>query len=201
MDAEAEKKAMAKEEDVVEMTQNPSQGGDLRIQFTPAPKPYRSRAEGKDEATFIPSSRRSQSVGSGARRRDSTTPLPPVLSAKEKSRRKAQKDEEKKHLDISEHLMSPQDVADKYNTNINMGSPSESLGLTTSQAEQLLLQHGLNILTPPSKRHWILKFWDCLSSLFNLLLILAGFLEYILLGINFKGNIQNVSLKTNFLTS
>jgi sodium/potassium-transporting ATPase subunit alpha len=96
-------------------------------------------------------------------------------------------------VDINEHLMAHQDVADKYKTRISMEKPGESLGLTTQQAEQLLLEHGPNILTPPSKRHWILKFWDCLSSLFNLLLILAGCLEYILLGINFKDNFQNVS--------
>ena len=119
---------------------------------------------------------------------------PPVISEKQKDRRKREKEEERKHVDINEHLMAHQDVAERYKTRISMEKPGESIGLTTQQAEQLLLEHGPNVLTPPKKRHWILKFWDCLSSLFNLLLILAGFLEYILLGIDFKNNFQNVSV-------
>jgi sodium/potassium-transporting ATPase subunit alpha len=190
----SEKKALHDEE-VVEMTQSPSQGGEhLRIQFIPTEKPERSRLGGKEDgSTFVPPSRRSQSVGSITRRPQSVVSLPPVLSEKQKARQKKEKEEEKKHVDINEHLMGHQDVADKYKTRINMERPGESLGLTTQQAEQLLLEHGPNILTPPKKRHWILKFWDCLKSLFNLLLILAGCLEYILLGINFKDNFQNVS--------
>jgi len=190
-----EKKALREKEDVVEVTQSPSEGGEhLRIQFIPTEKPERSRLGDKEDGpTFFPPSRRSQSVGSVTRRPQSIASLPPVLSKKQKDRRKREKEEEKKHVDINEHLMAHQDVADKYKTRISMEKPGESLGLTTQQAEQLLLEHGPNILTPPSKRHWILKFWDCLSSLFNLLLILAGCLEYILLGINFKDNFQNVS--------
>jgi sodium/potassium-transporting ATPase subunit alpha len=189
-----EKKALSGE-DVVEMSQSLPLAGDLRIQFTPAVKPDRSRPSGKEDTlTFIPPSRRSQSVGSITRRPQSITSIPPVLSEKQKARRKREKEEEKKHVDISEHLMAHQDVAERYKTNINMKSPGDSLGLTTQQAEQLLLEHGPNVLTPPKRRHWILKFWDCLKSLFNLLLILAGILEYILLGIDFKDNFQNVSV-------
>jgi sodium/potassium-transporting ATPase subunit alpha len=168
--------------------------GDHRIQFTQPVKPDRARLGGKEDAsTFVAPSRRSQSVGSITRRPQSIVSIPPVISEKQKKRQKREKEEEKKHVDISEHLMPHLDVAEKYKTRINMENPGESLGLTTQQGEQLLLEHGRNILTPPSKRHWILKFWDCLSSLFNLLLILAGFLEYILLGIDFKDNFQNVS--------
>ena len=86
------------------------------------------------------------------------------------------------------------EVAERYKTSINLVKPEESLGLTGQQAEQLLHEHGPNILTPPKKRHPLLKYLDCLRSLFNLLLILAGILEYILLGIDFKDNFQNVSV-------
>lgn len=172
----------------------PAAGGS-RIQFTSSVKPGRSRATGKAEGSiFVPPSRRSQSVGSTTRRVQSTVSIPPVASKKQRDRRRREKEEERKHVDINEHLMAHRDVAERYKTRINMEKPGESLGLTTQQAEQLLLEHGPNVLTPPSKRHWILKFWDCLSSLFNLLLILAGFLEYILLGIDFKNNFQNASL-------
>jgi len=183
------------DEKVVQMTQSPTQERDVRIQFTPTVKPGRARASGKDEAsTFEVPSRRSQSIHSIPRRPQSIVSLPPVISEKQKKRRKREKEEEEKHVDINEHLMAHSDVAEKYKTRIDMGRPGESLGLTTEQAEQLLLEHGPNVLTPPSRRHWILKFWDYLSSLFNLLLIFAGVLEYILLGINYKDNFQNVSM-------
>ena len=196
MDSDPEKKAIVAD-DAVELAHNTTHtGGDQRIQFIPTVKPEREpRAGTKDDAsTFVPPSRRSQSVGSLTQRRQSNISLPPVISEKQKARRKQEKEEEKKHVDINEHLMPPLEVAEKYHTHINMDKPGDSQGLTSEQAAQLLIEHGPNILTPPSKRHWILKFWDCLKSLFNLLLILAGVLEYILLGINYTENFQNVSL-------
>jgi sodium/potassium-transporting ATPase subunit alpha len=198
MDPDAEKKAAAAEENVemVQMTTHP--GGDHRIQFIPTVKPERESRPGvKDEGSlFVPPSRRSQSVSSITQRgrRQSNVSIPPVISEKQKARRKQEREEEKKHVDINEHLLPHLEVAEKYHTKINMAKPGDSQGLTTEQAAQELLKHGPNILTPPAKRHWILKFWDCLKSLFNLLLILAGILEYLLLGIDFKDNFQNVSL-------
>jgi sodium/potassium-transporting ATPase subunit alpha len=196
MDLDPEKKQIAAD-DSVEMVQTTTlPGADQRIQFIPTVKPERQpRAGAKDDGpTFIPPSRRSQSVGSITQRRQSNVSLPPVISEKQKARRKQEKEEEKKHVDINEHLMPHLEVAEKYHTRINLDKPGDSQGLTSEQAAQLLIEHGPNILTPPSKRHWILKFWDCLKSLFNLLLILAGVLEYILLGINFHENFQNVSI-------
>jgi sodium/potassium-transporting ATPase subunit alpha len=185
MDGEEEKNA------IQELTKTNTQDAPpQRIQFIPTEKPERSGRD--DGTTFVPPSRRSQSVGSVVRRTQSIVSLPPVISAKDRKIREREKKDEVKHVDISEHLMSASDVAARYKTSINTVKPGESLGLTAQQAEQLLLEHGRNNLTPPSKRHWILKYWDCLSSLFNLLLILAGILEYILLGIDFKGNFQNV---------
>lgn len=197
MDPDVEKKAAAAQDNVemVQTTTNPAR--DHRIQFIPTAKPERDSRPGiKDEGTlFVPSSRRSQSVSSVTQRgrRQSNVSIPPVISAKQKARHKQEKEEEKKHVDINEHLMPHLEVAKRYHTRIDMAKPGDSQGLTTEEAAQGLLEHGPNILTPPSKRHWILKFWDCLKSLFNLLLILAGVLEYILLGIDFKDNFQNVS--------
>jgi sodium/potassium-transporting ATPase subunit alpha len=193
MDPDSEKK-IVEDADTVEMVQT-HPAGDHRIQFIPTIKPERDGRPGArdDGSTFIPPSRRSQSVGSLTQRRQSGVSIPPVESKQQKARRKAEQEEEKKHVDISEHLMPHLEVAEKYHTKINMAKPGESQGLTTEQAAQLLVEYGPNILTPPPKRHWILKFWDCLKSLFNLLLILAGFLEYILLGIDFHDNFQNVS--------
>jgi hypothetical protein len=173
-------------ENILETRQNPAHGGSHRIQFTPTAKPDRGRpVSGKEDIlTFVaPTTRRSQSAAS----------IPQVISEKDKDRRRNEKEEEK-NVNIDEHLMVHQDVAEKYKTRINMERPEESFGLTDQQAEQLLHEHGPNVLTPPKKRHPFLKYLDCLSSLFNLLLILAGILEYILLGINFKDNFQNVSV-------
>jgi len=170
-----------------EMSQNATYGGGQRIQFIPPIRPDRGRPViGKEDAltSVAPIKRRSLSVHS----------IPQVISEKDKNRRKIEKEEEKKHVDIDEHLMPHQDVADRYRTKINTKKPEESLGLTSQQAEELLHVHGPNILTPPKKRHPFLKYLDCLRSLFNLLLILAGILEYILLGISFKDNFQNVSV-------
>jgi len=187
---DAEKTALAS--DLVEMARVPTVGGDPRIQFTETVRPTRSR----EDLTFFPPNRRSQSIGSIQRRPQSIVSIPPVTSKAQQKRRQKEKEEEQKHVDVTEHLMDHEKVAEMYHTNINMTRPEESVGLTSEQAAQLLIEHGPNNLTPPSKRHWILKFWDYLSSLFNLLLIFAGILEYILLGINFKDNFQNVSRRS-----
>jgi sodium/potassium-transporting ATPase subunit alpha len=160
--------------------------GDQRIQFVSTARPDRTKTGGGEDNISIyvaPPGRRPQSIVS----------IPQVISRRERRRRKSEKDEEEKNVDIDEHLMSHNDVAERYQTLINMEKPDKSLGLTTHQAEELLVSHGPNALTPPARRHPFFKYLDCLFSLFNLLLILSGILEYILLGISFKNNFQNVS--------
>jgi sodium/potassium-transporting ATPase subunit alpha len=127
--------------------QNATLGTGQRIQFIPSTSPDRGRsANGKEDAvTFVaPIRQRSRSVHS----------IPQVISEKDKKRRKIEKEEEKKHIDIDEHLKPHQDVAERYKTGINMDKPEESLGLTGEQAELLLREHGPNILTPPKTKHW-----------------------------------------------
>jgi sodium/potassium-transporting ATPase subunit alpha len=156
-------------------------GGDQRIQFAPSVRPGRRPGIGEDDA-----------IAPIAQRRQSVQSIPQVVSEQEKIRRKREQEEEK-NVNIDEHLMKHQEVADRYKTRINLDKPGDSQGLTAQQVEQALQEQGLNVLTPPKKRHPFLKYLDCLRSLFNLLLILAGILEYILLGIDFKDNFQNVS--------
>ena len=157
-----------------------------KIQFTPTEKPERGGPlHEKEDASSIygaPVTRRSPCIAS----------IPQVISEKDKKIREKEREAEQKHVDIDEHLMSLQDVASRYNTKINIAKPGESAGLTKSQVDQLLLEHGPNILTPHKKRNPFVNFLGYLSSLFNLLLILSGVVEYILLGISFKGNFQNV---------
>jgi sodium/potassium-transporting ATPase subunit alpha len=120
-------------------------------------------------------------------------PIPQVIREKDKKIRNKQAEVESTHVDIDEHLMGVQDVATRYDTKIDLETPQNSAGLTKSQVDQLLLSHGPNVLTPQKKKNPILKYIGYLSSLFNMLLILAGVMEYVLLGIDSKTNSQNVS--------
>jgi sodium/potassium-transporting ATPase subunit alpha len=166
-------------ENALETAQTPGPGGNLRIQFTPQAKPGRpKRDEGEISTAGPPTGRR--------------TSIPQVIT--EKDRRKREKDDKKKNVDIVEHLMSIQEVSEKYDTRISIDKPGSSQGLTAQQVERLLQEHGPNVLTPPKKRHPFLKYLDSLRSLFNLLLIVAGVLEYILLGIDYHDNFQNVCI-------
>ncbi|CAG8536756.1 6103_t:CDS:2, partial [Acaulospora colombiana] len=97
----------------------------------------------------------------------------------------------RKNVDIDEHLFSIEKVAERYNVDVNTVKPAESRGLQESQAAQLLATNGPNVLTPPKKKHPIMKYLECLSTLFNILLIIAGILMYILFGINSVANQAN----------
>lgn len=80
-----------------------------------------------------------------------------------------------------------------------MLKPANSKGLSLSQVEKVRSETGLNVLSPPKKKHPIVKYIECLFNLFNLLLILAGVLNYILLAIDFEANFPNVSCLFFFL--
>ncbi|RHZ47151.1 hypothetical protein Glove_590g46 [Diversispora epigaea] len=100
----------------------------------------------------------------------------------------------KRKFDIDEHLHTIEEIADLYHVNINSDKPSESRGLNQEQADRLLQEHGPNVLTPPKKKHPILKFFERLFTLFNILLMVAGVLMYILYLIDRVGNKANVYL-------
>jgi hypothetical protein len=158
----------------------------FKIKFTPSEKPGSGRPlRDKEDPSLIsgaPINGRSRSNAS----------IPQVISQKDKTIRKKEKEADQKHVDIDEHLMNLEDVVIRYNTKINMEKPGESAGLTKTQVDQLLLDYGPNDLTPPKTINPFIKYLGYLSSLFNLLLILAGVMEYILLGISFKANFENV---------
>ncbi|KAJ1883105.1 hypothetical protein H4R99_000924 [Coemansia sp. RSA 1722] len=105
---------------------------------------------------------------------------------------KASPEEKAKNVDITEHLMSLDEVCAKYSVKVNASRPQDSCGLQEHQAADLLAQNGPNTLTPPKRKSGLQKFLICLSSLFNLMLIAAGILEYILLAIDFKNNKANI---------
>ncbi|KAI9345029.1 hypothetical protein BDR26DRAFT_818675 [Obelidium mucronatum] len=99
-----------------------------------------------------------------------------------------------KALSVTEHLMTISEVATKYNVSIDASKPQDSQGLTAAEAAKRLAENGPNQLTPPKKRHWLLRFLDILLGLFNLMLIISGIACYILLGINYEANYQNTYL-------
>ncbi|KAI9303354.1 hypothetical protein BJ944DRAFT_241529 [Cunninghamella echinulata] len=104
----------------------------------------------------------------------------------------------KKSVDITEHLLSAEECASKYETDIDILKPTNSKGLSLSQVEKIRSETGLNMLSPPKKKHPILKYIECLLNLFNLLLVLAGVLNYILLAIDYQTNFQNTYLGAIF---
>ncbi|KAK3825583.1 MAG: hypothetical protein J3Q66DRAFT_107013 [Benniella sp.] len=110
----------------------------------------------------------------------------------------ASKDKEKKakekQLDITEHLFPVEDIAARHGVSIDTAKASNSKGLDSSVASQRLAENGPNILSPPKQIHPFMKFIHCLTSLFNLLLILAGILNYILLAVDPKNNKVNTYL-------
>ncbi|KAJ3323322.1 hypothetical protein HDU93_002946, partial [Gonapodya sp. JEL0774] len=95
-------------------------------------------------------------------------------------------------VDIMEHLMTIEDIQKKYDTKVDFVSPGHSLGLTVEEAAKRLAENGPNSLTPPPKRHPILQYLDRLRGLFNLIMLLAGTLTYIIYGIDPANNGPNV---------
>ncbi|KAG6876171.1 hypothetical protein C0992_000604 [Termitomyces sp. T32_za158] len=98
------------------------------------------------------------------------------------------------NVDIQEHRLSFSKIADTLNTSIDTKDAGNSYGLTTAEAQARLQRDGPNVLTPPQKKSALRKFLDRLFTMFNILLMIAGVLEYVLLGIDFKANFQNTYL-------
>ncbi|KAI0730164.1 aminophospholipid-transporting P-type ATPase [Fomitopsis betulina] len=98
------------------------------------------------------------------------------------------------NVDIYEHSLSYDQLGAALETSIDTKEPHLSYGLTADEAKARLARDGHNVLTPPKKKSAFRKYMDCLITMFNILLIVAGILEYILLGIDFKDNFQNTYL-------
>ncbi|PKC04734.1 P-type cation exchange, alpha subunit of ATPase [Rhizophagus irregularis] len=145
-----------------------------KIQFTEQQKPDHFKSEA-NSSTVEPSTR-----------------SPPATKETKEG------DSKKKHVDIDEHLFKPEEVAERYHVDINTYKPSDSRGLNINQAKKLLEDHGPNILSPPKRKHPILKYFECLMTLFNILLILAGILMYILFAIDPANNQPNTYLGAIF---
>ncbi|KAJ7891269.1 aminophospholipid-transporting P-type ATPase [Mycena olivaceomarginata] len=98
------------------------------------------------------------------------------------------------NVDITEHSVPLASLGETLKTSIDTKDPGNSHGLTAAEAAARLARDGPNLLTPPKKRSPLRQYIDRLLTMFNVLLIVAGILEYILLGIDFKNNFANTYL-------
>ncbi|PPQ82387.1 hypothetical protein CVT25_008348 [Psilocybe cyanescens] len=98
------------------------------------------------------------------------------------------------NVDIHEHQYDFDALTDELKTNFDIKDPGHSFGLTSDEAKERLKRDGPNILTPPKKKSAFRKFLERLFTMFNILLMIAGLLEYGLLGFGFHANIQNTYL-------
>lgn len=87
-----------------------------------------------------------------------------------------------------------EEIAARHNVSIDLLKAGNSQGLSTAAATERLAENGPNVLSPPKQVSPFMKFFHCLTSLFNLLLILAGILNYILLAVDPVANKVNVSV-------
>ncbi|KAJ3330656.1 hypothetical protein HDU76_005170 [Blyttiomyces sp. JEL0837] len=101
------------------------------------------------------------------------------------------KDNEAKKVDIEEHLLTFEQLKALHKTDFNEKKPTESKGLSAAEAAQRLQTNGPNILSPPKKKSMLLLYFECLFTLFNLLLLISGVLTYVLYGIDPKDNPTN----------
>ncbi|KAF9464625.1 aminophospholipid-transporting P-type ATPase [Collybia nuda] len=97
-------------------------------------------------------------------------------------------------VDIQEHRLPITNLEEALKTSIDTKDAGQSFGLTSEEAKARLQRDGQNVLTPPKKKSAFRKFFDRLVTMFNVLLMVAGVLEYVLLGIDFKSNFQNTYL-------
>jgi sodium/potassium-transporting ATPase subunit alpha len=102
------------------------------------------------------------------------------------------------NVDIVEHKLELTALGEAMKTHFDSKSPGSSQGLSDSEAKARLEKDGRNVLTPPRKKSALRKYFDCLNTMFNILLIVAGVLEYILLGIDYTASILS-SNRANIL--
>ncbi|KAI3641016.1 hypothetical protein MIR68_001894 [Amoeboaphelidium protococcarum] len=102
-------------------------------------------------------------------------------------------DKEKKSVHITEHMLSPEELSQKYyGVKFDAEKPTQSQGLSESLAEEKLAEHGPNMMSPPKSTPAYLKFLHCLFNQFNQLLIFAGILSFILYGIDPQNGISSL---------
>ncbi|KAI9297033.1 hypothetical protein K502DRAFT_323467 [Neoconidiobolus thromboides FSU 785] len=96
-----------------------------------------------------------------------------------------------KQIDIVEHLLSVEEVIKRYETSININKPAESHGLGEEQIKKGREVYGPNLLSPAKRKHPFVRFLECLGNLFNVLMILAGLMTFIIFAIDPANNFSS----------
>lgn len=81
---------------------------------------------------------------------------------------------------IDEHLLEPEQVAERYNCRVNFLSVPQSQGLTEGLVKERLARDGRNELSPPKKTHPAIKYLKKLFGIFNSMLIVSSILGFVL---------------------
>lgn len=79
-----------------------------------------------------------------------------------------------------EHLLDPEQVAERYGCQIDFDNIARSAGLSEAVAAERLARDGKNELSPPKKLHPVLKYLKKLFGIFNSMLLVSSILAYIL---------------------
>lgn len=85
----------------------------------------------------------------------------------------------KSDYDVDDHLLSLEELANKYKTHIDFKEPKHSKGLDVDFAKQRLLIDGPNALQPPKQTHWLIKYLMHYTNFFMILLEAAGVLCFV----------------------
>ncbi|KAI9208474.1 uncharacterized protein BJ171DRAFT_488991 [Polychytrium aggregatum] len=93
-----------------------------------------------------------------------------------------------------EHNLTLPQVCERYTTSVDETKPRNSQGLSNDTVVKRLEEFGPNVLSPPKKKHPIIRYLEMLAGLFNVMLIVAGVATYVLYIIDPIDNAPNVYL-------
>lgn len=100
---------------------------------------------------------------------------------------------ERKEYDADEHMLTVAQLAERFQTSINLEKPGQSKGLTQAEAARRLQLYGPNSLTPPKQKPEIVKFLLQFTNGLLMLLIVASGLAFLAYGID-KSDGRSTSL-------
>ncbi|WIA28646.1 hypothetical protein OEZ86_011182 [Tetradesmus obliquus] len=101
--------------------------------------------------------------------------------------------------EVDDHMVSPEEVAERYNVTIDWENIGGSKGLTSQQVKDLQAKHGLNQLTPPKTTPEIIKFLKQFTNPLMALLLVAGALTFMAYGIQSPRDKNNAILAAALL--
>jgi sodium/potassium-transporting ATPase subunit alpha len=83
-----------------------------------------------------------------------------------------------------EHLITLNELEERYRTSFNANEPAKSFGLTFEDSLDRLNRDGRNLLTPPKQKPELVKFLQGFTNFFMVLLMAAGVLSIVAYGLD-----------------